>query len=162
VLKGAGRHRFLAWVNLSTGLVNVALSVALIGLFGLPGVAIGTLIPIAAASIFVVQPAACRRVGLPLRVAVTKSILPAIWPAFVVAAALMVTRHLSSGTFLALCLQATVAGVLYLVLLLGVAIGKKERELYVGKLLELAGRRRLTPHELGTARQRPLKAAKGH
>jgi O-antigen/teichoic acid export membrane protein len=145
VLKGAGRHRFLAWVNLSTGLVNVALSVALIGAFGLPGVAIGTLIPIAAASIFVVQPAACRRVGLPLRVAFARSVVPAIWPAFVVGAALMFTRHISSGTFLAVCLQAAVAGLLYLALLFGVAIRRKDRELYVGKLLELAGRRGLTP-----------------
>jgi O-antigen/teichoic acid export membrane protein len=145
VLKGAGRHRFLAWVNLSTGLVNVALSVALIGRLGLPGVAIGTLIPIAAASIFVVQPAACRRVGLPVRAAFMKSIVPAIWPAFIVSAALVLTRHISSGTFLAVCVQAAAAAVLYLALLFGVAIGKKERELYVGKLLELAGRRGLTP-----------------
>jgi O-antigen/teichoic acid export membrane protein len=67
LLKGAGQHRMLAWINLSTGVVNILLSVALIKPFGLTGVAVGTLIPIALSSILIVQPAACRRVGLPVR-----------------------------------------------------------------------------------------------
>src|SRR4030095_9063393 len=46
LLKGAGRHRLLAFVNIGTSLVNVALSVALVGRFGLAGVAVGTLIPV--------------------------------------------------------------------------------------------------------------------
>lgn len=143
LLKGAGEHRMLAWVNLGTGLVNIVLSVLLIKPFGLPGVAVGTLVPIALASVFIVQPAACRRVGVSLSRAVNQSVLPAVWPAFVVAAVLTVTRHISSGTFLAVVLQALAAAVLYFALFFGFAITRKDRRYYIAKALELTGRRPL-------------------
>ena len=143
VLKGAGRHRFLAFTNLGTGVVNVLLSMLLIRPFGLPGVAIGTLIPIAVASIFIVQPAACRRVGLPMRRGFVHSVVPAVWPAFIMGAVLAITRDISSGTFLAVATQAALGELLYLALFLGLAIRRQDRELYVGKAKELAGRRRL-------------------
>jgi O-antigen/teichoic acid export membrane protein len=140
LLKGAGQHRMLAWVNLSTGLVNILLSVVLIKPFGLVGVAMGTLIPIALSSAFIVQPAACRRVGLPIRRTLVQSVLPAIWPAFVVAGVLALTKDISSGTFLAVALQAVGGGVLYLTLFFAFAIGRKERTYYITKVLELTGR----------------------
>ena len=43
VLKGAGEHRMLAFVNLGTGVANMVLSILLIHRFGLVGVAVGTL-----------------------------------------------------------------------------------------------------------------------
>ena len=143
LLKGAGEHRMLAWVNLGTGVVNILLSIALIKPFGLTGVAVGTLIPIALAAIFIVQPAAWRRVGLSGRRALRQSVVPAIWPAFVVGGALALTRHVSSGTFLAVAVQAIAAGVLYLALFLTFAIGRKDRTYYIAKVLELTGRRPL-------------------
>jgi O-antigen/teichoic acid export membrane protein len=143
VLKGAGKHRMLAFVNLGTGLVNVLLSTALIGPFGLVGVAVGTLIPIAASTGFILYPAACRRVGLPLGRALAHSVLPALWPAFVLGLALAVTRLISSGTLLAVVLQAAGGGVLYLVLFFVVAIGRHDRAFYTAKAMELLDRRRL-------------------
>ena len=143
LLKGAGQHRMLAWVNLGTGLVNILLSVLLIKPFGLPGVAIGTLVPIAISSVFIVQPAACRRVGLQLSRAVNQSVLPAIWPAFVIAGFLAFTRPLVPGTFLAVVLQALGAALLYFALFFGFAISRRDRRYYVAKALELTGRRPL-------------------
>jgi O-antigen/teichoic acid export membrane protein len=140
VLKGAGKHRMLAFVNLGTGLVNVVLSMALIGRYGLVGVAVGTLIPIAAATGFILYPAACRRVGLPLSRALTHSVLPALWPAFVVGLALAVTRLISSGTLLAVVLQALAGGVLYVGLFFLVAIGRHDRAFYTAKAMELLDR----------------------
>jgi O-antigen/teichoic acid export membrane protein len=64
VLKGAGQHRLLAYTNAGAALANVALSLLWIRRFGLVGQAYGTLIPVAIASIVVLWPAACRRVGL--------------------------------------------------------------------------------------------------
>ena len=110
VLKGAGEHRMLAFVNLATGLANLVLSVLLIRRFGLIGVAAGTLIPIAFTAFFILFPASCRRVGLPVSYALTHSVLPAVWPAFVVGVALAGTRLISSGTLLAVVLQAWAAG----------------------------------------------------
>ena len=69
--------------------------------------------------------------------------LPAVWPAFVVAAVLTFTRHISSGTFLAVVLQALGGAVLYFALFFGFAITRKDRRYYIAKALELTGRRQL-------------------
>ncbi len=145
LLKGAGEHRMLAFVNLCTGLANVVLSIALIHRFGLIGVAVGTLIPIALSAFFIVYPAACRRVGLPLGRALAHSVVPALWPAVVVGLALAVSRLISSGTLLAVVLQAVAGCALYLALFFIVAIDGQDRALYGGKVMELLGRRRLAP-----------------
>jgi len=147
LLKGAGEHRFVAWVNLGTGLVNAILSVLLIHSFGLTGVAWGTLIPIAASAFFILYPAACRRVRLPLSRAVAQSILPAIWPGLAVAGLLAFTRHISSGTLLAVAVQAVLGGLVYLALFFTVAIGKRDRADYLAKVTRVTRRRRLEPAE---------------
>ena len=74
-----------------------------------------------------------------------QSILPALWPAFVVAGLLACTRHISSGTLLAVALQAAAGGVLYLALFFTVAIGKRDRADYIAKVTQLTRRRRLQP-----------------
>jgi O-antigen/teichoic acid export membrane protein len=153
VLKGAGSHRMLAYVNLATGIVNIALSVALVRDFGLVGVAVGTLVPIALSAAFILYPAACRRVGLPIGRAVADSVVPAVWPALVVIAiGMAASRTLPTGTLLAVVLQAVAGGALYLVLFFAVAIGRHDRALYTEKALELLGRRRV-PQETGGRRQ---------
>jgi len=143
ILKGAGQHRMLAFVNLGTGLANLAMSIALIKPFGLPGVAYGTLIPIALSAIFILYPAACHRVGLSVGEAVRHSVVPALWPAVIVGMVLALTRHISSGTLLAVVLQASGGGLLYLALFFVIAIGRRDRALYTAKVVELVGRRPL-------------------
>jgi O-antigen/teichoic acid export membrane protein len=145
VLKGAGEHRFLAWVNLATGVVNALLSVVLIRRFGLIGVAWGTLVPIVFSSFFILFPAACRRVGVPVRRALRESVVPAVWPAFLVGGVLALIREISSGTLLAVAFQAAIGGVLYLALFFAVAIGKHDRAYYIAKAVQLTRKRRLAP-----------------
>jgi O-antigen/teichoic acid export membrane protein len=145
LLKGAGEHRLVAWVNLGTGVVNALLSVALIKAYGLPGVAWGTLIPIAFSAAFILYPAACRRVGVPLGRAFVQSIFPALWPAFAMAGLLAATRQVSSGTLLAVACQAAAGGVLYLTVFFAFAIGKRDRADYLAKAGQLTRRRRLQP-----------------
>ena len=140
LLKGAGKHKKLAVVNLLTGVANVILSTLLIGPFGLTGVAIGTLIPIAFSAIFVLYPSACRLIGLPLSRAVTEAILPPIWPAFIVGGLLALTRSISSGTLLAVMALAAAAGALYLALFFAFAIDRDDRDLYLSKLQQLVRR----------------------
>lgn len=141
ILKGAGEHRMLAFVNLATGLANLALSVLLIHRFGLIGVAVGTLIPIAFTAFFILFPASCRRVDLGVGHALNEAVVPAVWPALVVGAVLAGTRLITSGTLLAVVLQAAGGTVLYLALFYGVAIGRRDRALYTAKAMELMGRR---------------------
>jgi O-antigen/teichoic acid export membrane protein len=145
LLKGAGRVRYLALANISAGVVNVILSVLLVKPLGLIGVALGTLIPIALVSWFVIFPAACQRVAVAPGSAFRRAMWPALWPALVAAICLELTRGISSGTLLAVMAQAALADLLYLVLFL-VAIGRHDREQYAGKLMDVISRRgRLVP-----------------
>ena len=81
LLKGGGMHRLMATTSIATGVANVVVSIALVRPLGLIGVALGTLIPVACSTFFVVYPAACRRVELPLRTLAGTAIWPALWPA---------------------------------------------------------------------------------
>ncbi|MEO6239320.1 MAG: oligosaccharide flippase family protein, partial [Vicinamibacterales bacterium] len=140
ILKGAGEVKRVAMVNIWTGLANLALSAALIGPFGLPGVAIGTLIPIAFSSIFILFPAACRRVGLPVLPAARQAVWPATWPALMVGALLFVSRHYTPDGLKFVALEAAAAGLLYLVLFVA-ALGRRDRQQYTAKFKELTGRK---------------------
>jgi O-antigen/teichoic acid export membrane protein len=145
LLKGSGKHRQVAWVNLSAGVVNAVLSMLLIRRWGLVGVAWGTFVPIALTVAFIQYPSACRRVGVPVRRGLTESVLPAVWPALLVAAVLGLLRDISSGTLLAVAVQATAGGLLYLALFFTVAISKQDRAYYIATAAQLTRRRRLAP-----------------
>lgn len=65
-LFATARHRFFAWMTLGDGLVNLFLSLLLVGPFGMTGVALGTLIPMLVTKL-VIQPVyVCRVLGLRL------------------------------------------------------------------------------------------------
>jgi len=145
LLKGAGRVKYLAAVNLATGLANLVISALLVKPFGLVGVAVGTLIPVAFSTIFILFPAACRRVGLPVGQAARFALWPGLWPAAVVAVALQGVKLLSPGTLLSVLAEATFAATLY-VTLFALAIGRRDRTEYVSKALTIMGRgTRLVP-----------------
>ncbi len=138
LLKGAGRVRYLAVANIVAGLANVALSAALVRPFGLVGVAIGTLIPVACNTIFVLFPAACRRVELPIGRALRFAIWPAVWPAVVAGGTLMVVELTAPDTLLMIFAEGAMAALLYYALF-ALAIGRRDRTEYRTKLLELVG-----------------------
>lgn len=140
LLKGAGRHKLVAWTNLAAGLANIGLSLYLVRTYGLLGVAVGTLIPIAITAFFILNPAACRRVGLPVREQALHSVLPAVWPAAVVAAGLWYSGRLVDGTLLAVAVRAAAAALLYYGLFFGIAIGRRDQALYLSKARQLLAR----------------------
>jgi O-antigen/teichoic acid export membrane protein len=65
-LYAIGKIQFLAAVNILDAAVNVALSIWLGGMYGIIGVALGTLIPMTATRLLFVMPYACRQLGWPL------------------------------------------------------------------------------------------------
>jgi O-antigen/teichoic acid export membrane protein len=145
LLKGAGRVKYLAAVNIATGLANLVISALLVKPFGLVGVAVGTLVPIAISTIFVLFPAACRRVNLPIETAIRFAVWPALWPAVVVGAALQGVKLVSSGTLAGVVAEAAFAGALYFALF-ALAIGRRARTEYATKMLAIMGRgTRLVP-----------------
>jgi O-antigen/teichoic acid export membrane protein len=137
LLKGSGQVRYLAMVNLATGLANVVLSALLVTRYGLVGVAIGTLVPIAASAIFIIFPAACRRVQLPVARALRHAIWPAAWPAVAVAFALAIVQRMTGATLGLALVEAAAAGLLYVGLFI-LAVGRRDRANYTARIWELA------------------------
>jgi O-antigen/teichoic acid export membrane protein len=142
VLKGADRHKLLAGTNLAIAAANITLSIIFVHSLGLIGVALGTLIPLGAASIFVIFPAACRRVGLPIRVAVRRAVWPAVWPMILVAALLLFTRDLAGHSLQFIAAQSILAGLLYALILIRFAISREDRQWYLTKIKHLIRRPR--------------------
>ena len=66
LLYGMARHSMLARIFLLEGLVNIALSIALVRWYGILGVALGTAIPMALTSLFVLPLYVCRLLRLRL------------------------------------------------------------------------------------------------
>jgi O-antigen/teichoic acid export membrane protein len=137
VLKGSGLHRFLAFSNLSMALGNLMLSVLLVRVYGLIGVALGTLIPMIVMTMFVVFPKACQRVGLSVGTLVRRSVWPPTWPAIVMAGFVLFTRGWIQGLWSLLILQAFLAGLIYSGLFLLLAISPSERDWYFHKVKEV-------------------------
>jgi O-antigen/teichoic acid export membrane protein len=137
ILKGSDHYKFLAFANLSMAVGNLILSVVLVRVYGLIGVAVGTLIPIVVFSMFVVFPAACRRVGLPVFTVVRQSVWPATWPAIVMGGFVWLTRGMIQGSWSLMILQALVAAAIYAGLFLLFAINRSERDWYFNKVKEV-------------------------
>lgn len=142
VLKGAGRHRLVAFTNVAAAVANLGLSVALVRPIGLPGVAIGTLVPIAIIAMAVLIPAACRRVGLTLGQVFARAIWPALWPVSVMVAFVLATEPVVPDTLAAQGLELVVAGTLYAAVFVLFALDRVERRFYLSQAATLLGRLR--------------------
>ncbi len=145
VLKGAGRHRLVAFTNVAAALVNIALSVAAVRPLGLPGVALGTLVPIAIASMFVLFPAGCRRVELTVPAALASAVWPALWPAAVMTGYVMLTAPLLPDSLIVIAAELVAAALVYATTFVFFGITAIERRFYISKLWELAARFRIQP-----------------
>lgn len=112
VLLGVGRHRTFALLSLAGAAVNIALSIALIGPLGLPGVAWGTTIPLALLSLGYLPAATLKLVGgRPvefLRQVIGPAVLAVAAPAGLI---VLTTRFIDS--FWRFFLLAALAGALY-------------------------------------------------
>jgi hypothetical protein len=116
--------RYLAMVNIATGLVNLALSALLIKPFGLVGVAVGTLVPIAIlVHLLLFPPRAAASASR--RSAFRQAVWPAAWPAPWSPAAHAVEPVHPDGTATSL-VEAAAAALLYVALFV-VAVGRRDR-----------------------------------
>jgi O-antigen/teichoic acid export membrane protein len=77
---GVSRHRFLAWTTLAEGIGNFGLSIYWARHYGMAGVALGTLVPMAIAKLFVQPAYVCGHLGIPVTTyyfrMIGRSILP--------------------------------------------------------------------------------------
>ncbi len=137
ILKGSGLHKILAFSNLGMAISNLVLSVVLVRWYGLIGVAIGTLIPMVVFSMFVVFPAACRRVELSRLKVIRQSVWPAAWPAIVMAGFIVLARQQGGASWSWMMFQALLAAGVYAALFLLLAISRNERDWYFNKVKEV-------------------------
>ena len=145
VLKGAGSHRLVAVTGVVTAVVNLSLSLLLIGPFGLLGVAIGTLIPVTIGSGLVLFPAGCKRLDVSIARAWRESIWPALWPAAVMTGFMLLTRPAVPPS-LVFVVMHTVAGMLVYALIFGFfAVRPEERRFFIARIRQLIGSRRAVP-----------------
>jgi O-antigen/teichoic acid export membrane protein len=134
LLRGCGLHRLVAWNSIGLALANLGLSVVFAKLFGLPGVALGTLLPLTAISLFVYVPAACRRAELPLPTFLRTAVWPTLWPMVPVGLALVSLRGAAGAHLTSLGVTAVAAGLAYALLFVGLALGRDARDWYIAKL----------------------------
>jgi O-antigen/teichoic acid export membrane protein len=113
VLLGVGRHRTFALLSLAGAVINIVLSIVLIGPLGLPGVAWGTTMPLALLSLGYLPAATLKLVGgRPLEF-LGRVIGPAVLAVLAPAALIIFTTRFIDG-FWRFALFAALAGVLYL------------------------------------------------
>jgi O-antigen/teichoic acid export membrane protein len=134
LLQGCGLHRLLAWQLIAFSVTNLLLSIVFARMFGLPGVALGTLIPLTFVSLFVFVPAACRRAELPLWTFVRTAVWPTVWPMAPVGAALWMMRDGIGIHLWSIGLAAVAAGAAYGVIVVSLALDGKTRDWYIRKL----------------------------
>lgn len=142
LLKGAGRHRLLAACNGATAIANLSLSLALVGPLGLPGVALGTLVPVGLATVLLIVPAACRRAGLDIASLLRQAVWPTIWPTIGMAAWLGVAERWAGPSLPLLAVHCAAAGLVYLVLFARWGLPQRERRVYAAKVAAFLSRRR--------------------
>ena len=145
ILKGSGRHRLLAMSTLTIGIANIVLSVAFVARYGLVGVALGTLIPLGIVAVFVLFPAACRSVNIPVAQALARGVWPSTWPALCMAAFVVISRNFMTSGLTGVALESIGAGLFYLILFLFLAIGPEERNWYLAKIHQVVPLQRFLP-----------------
>ena len=139
----SGQHRLVAISNVVTSLVNLTLSIALVRTMGLPGVAIGTLVPVSLAAMFILFPAGCARVGLPVRTALVESVWPALWPVGVMWVFVTLTLPLVAESLAVVAAEMAAAAGVYVATFLLLSVSPRERRFYIDKATALLTRRRI-------------------
>jgi O-antigen/teichoic acid export membrane protein len=153
VLQGIERHPPLAWMALGDGIVNVILSIALVGVFGLVGVAAATLAATVGETMLFVFPYAARTLGISLAELRREVFIRLALPATALAAILVGTsRSMAVNSIPQLVAVLAVALTGYALAYVAVGAGPRERDAYrlaasaVLRLLwPLAGRRSKLP-----------------
>jgi peptidoglycan biosynthesis protein MviN/MurJ (putative lipid II flippase) len=131
VLQGVERHPPLAWMALGDGIVNVILSIALVGVFGLVGVALATLVATVGETTLFVLPYAARTLGISLGELGREVLVRLAVPAAALAAILVITSSsmpLTSFPRLVAVLAAALTG--YVFAYVAVGAGPRERDAY--------------------------------
>jgi len=138
ILLGTGRHRLVAWVAIAGAVTNVTLSLALVGKYGMAGVAAGTAVPVAAATLFILVPAACRQVDVTVgRFARLVAVAPTVGAVPAVLTCVALRASLPPASIQAILVEGAVVGLVYAVSVCAFGLEGSVRSRYVGHVREL-------------------------
>ena len=146
ILLGTGSHRLVAFASISEISANAVLSIALVHRFGLTGVALGTAIPFTLINVFVLMPAACRAVGLPVGAFAYETVIPTLIglvPAVAISMALRLGGEVTSVTMLAV--QSVIVGLAYVMAFWALGLRAGDRSRYAASIRQLFAAMPATP-----------------
>jgi O-antigen/teichoic acid export membrane protein len=131
VLQGIERHQRLAWIALGTGITNLLVSVALVGAFGVEGVAVGTLVASVGATVLFVLPYAARTLGISLSDLGREVFVRLVVPGAAFAAILVAMSNSVAVTSLARLIPVLAIALSgYALAYIAVGAGPRERDAY--------------------------------
>jgi len=134
VLIATGRHRIVAWIWIAEAAANLALSVVLVRVVGLPGVAIGTLAPLVVGHLAVMLTVACRAVGISIARCLYETARPAAIAAAVAACACAILRTARPpASAVAVVVEGAVVGLVYVASLATVGFEFETRRAYASQ-----------------------------
>lgn len=149
ILQGMGRHRFVASTTMASAVGSIALSLLLLPVFGLLGVALGALMPAVIASLGVLMPYAHRTLQVSWWSSLRKIWLPGLVPGAAAAAMLWALQLRSDApSVVVLVSWAFAAALVYGVGYLAMPASAAERELLSDAAVALSARlprRRIEP-----------------
>jgi O-antigen/teichoic acid export membrane protein len=130
VLQGMARHRLLAATSLGSGLVNLAVSIALVRPLGLTGVALGTLIP-NTIEFAIIIPYAMRAIGVSPAKFFKEVLLPILGPLLLMVSVLYGLRQVAELASLWSILLVGAVGFIFFGLgYLAMGASRAERQTY--------------------------------
>ena len=138
ILLGTGRHRLVAFVALGEAIVNLGLSVVLVRRYGMAGVAAGTALPVVAANLFIVVPAACRQAQIGVaQFARLVAAAPAVGavPAIFVCVALRAA--LPPESIRAIFIEGAIVGAVYAIAVCAIGLDNGVRARYLDQIRRL-------------------------
>jgi O-antigen/teichoic acid export membrane protein len=141
LLKGTGHQRYVAVTSAVSAVANLLLSVVLVKLMGITGVALGTVVPAVVLATAAIFPKACRTVGLTLGQGYRRIVWRAVWPAVVPMALLVLTREAIPQRLVFVLLHMAAAALSYAALFVAFGMERDERKWIVSTLINLKQRR---------------------
>jgi O-antigen/teichoic acid export membrane protein len=133
---GVSRHKFLAAITLSEAVVNFALSIYLARRYGMIGVALGSLVPMAIAKLLIQPAYVCGQIEIPLGTYYFKMLGRAIFPPALCALAIwyFVARNLRFARLSEVCLAIGVQAAICAVVAFYSAFDERERDFVIDKI----------------------------
>jgi O-antigen/teichoic acid export membrane protein len=141
VLKGTGHQRYVAVASSICAVANLLLSVVLVKLMGMVGVALATAIPVTVLAGAAIFPKACRTAGLPLGHGYRDIMWRVLWPAILPGILMLLTRSAIPQRMMFVLPHMAAGALIYGALFVAFGMERNERQWMLTTLINMKQRR---------------------